>query len=89
MDFEAAIARLSAALRQHNRGAATGVAAMIEVAHVITADDAFGEPWPPDGSCSVVRRSSNGFTLWRCIRLSVTRAHVTPPGGARFISRRQ
>ena len=48
-------------------------------AHIITADDQFGEPWPPDGSCSIVRRSSSGFTLWRRIRLSETRAHVTPP----------
>jgi hypothetical protein len=75
MDFEAAIARLSAALRQHNRGTRT----MIEFAHIITADDPFGEPWPLDGSCSIVRRPSTGFTLWRCIRLSETRAHVTPP----------
>jgi hypothetical protein len=39
------------------------------IQHVITADDPFGEPWPPDGSCSIVRRA-RGFTLWRRIFLS-------------------
>jgi hypothetical protein len=44
------------------------------VEHVVTADDPFGEPWPPDGLCSVVRRV-RGFTLWR--RLSFKSASVT------------
>jgi hypothetical protein len=35
------------------------------VEHVITADDPCGEPWPPDGSVSIVRRLNNGWTLWR------------------------
>ena len=34
---------------------------------VVTADDAFGEPWPPGGFCSIVRRA-RGFTLWRRVR---------------------
>jgi hypothetical protein len=41
------------------------------VEHIITADDPFGEPWPPDGSCSVVHRSY-GFTLWRRISIRTT-----------------
>jgi hypothetical protein len=42
--------------------AVNGAALVIQ--HIITADDPFGEPWPPDGFCSVVRRA-RGFTLWR------------------------
>jgi len=38
--------------------------AALNIEHIITADDPFGEPWPPDGSCSIVRRA-RGFTLWR------------------------
>ena len=30
---------------------------------IITADDAFGDPWSPDGHCLIVKRSA-GFTLW-------------------------
>ena len=44
------------------------------VEHVITADDPFGEPWPPDGHCSLVRRAANGFSLWRRLRLTEHRA---------------
>ena len=44
------------------------------VEHVITADDLFGEPWPPDGDCSLVRRAANGFSLWRRLRLTEHRA---------------
>jgi len=47
------------------------------IEHVVTADDPFGEPWPPDGSCSIVRRTNNGFTLWR--RISQTHASALPP----------
>ena len=52
-------------------------------AHIVTADDPFGVSWPPDGSCSIARRSTSGFTL------SETRTYATPPACARFISRRQ
>jgi len=46
----------------------------MKVEHVVTADDPFGEPWPPDGSCSIVHRS-HGFTLWR--RISIQTSPVT------------
>ena len=43
----------------------------ILVEHVITADSATGEPWPPsDGKFYSVVRSMRGFTLWRRIKLS-------------------
>jgi hypothetical protein len=51
----------------------TGRASLL-VEHVITADDPFGEPWPPDGNCSLVRRTANGFSLWRRLRLTEQRA---------------
>jgi hypothetical protein len=51
---------------------------ILHIEHVITADDPFGEPWPPDGSCSVVRRASNGFTLWRTISFGI-HANDSPP----------
>jgi hypothetical protein len=51
---------------------------VLRIEHVITADDPLGEPWPPDGSCSIVRRASNGFTLWRTISFG-THASATPP----------
>jgi hypothetical protein len=40
--------------------------------YVITADDPFHEPWPPDGACSIVRRARTGFTLWRRLSLALT-----------------
>jgi hypothetical protein len=53
---------------------------MLRIEHVITADDALGDAWPPDGACSVVRHLSNGFTLWRRISLqSEIRAPASPP----------
>jgi len=54
--------------------AVNGATFIIE--HIITADDSFGEPWPPDGFCSVVRRT-RGFTLWRRVISS-----PTTPGAA-------
>jgi hypothetical protein len=47
------------------------------VEHVITADDPCGEPWPPDGSVSIVRRLDNGWTVWR--RLHLTTLDSTQP----------
>jgi hypothetical protein len=40
------------------------------VEHIVTADDPFGEPWPPDGQFSIVRRAG-GFTKWRRLRHAV------------------
>jgi len=48
----------------------------LAIEHIVTADDPFGEPWPPDGACSIVRCSSHGFTLWR--RISQTHANASP-----------
>ena len=44
---------------------------MFTVAHVVTADSATGEPWPPssDGSHYCAVRSIDGFTKWRRILL--------------------
>ena len=49
----------------------------LAVEYVVTADDALGEPWPPDGSCSIVRRTSKGFTLWRRLFLASSSSPVT------------
>jgi hypothetical protein len=57
---------------KHVVGPTPAVNGVIE--HIITADDPFGEPWPPDGFCSVVRRA-RGFTLWR--RISLQSSSVT------------
>jgi hypothetical protein len=46
----------------------------LRVEYVVTADDPYGEPWPPDGNCSLVRRAANGFSLWRRLRLAEHRA---------------
>ena len=43
---------------------------MLTVEHVITADSATGEPWPPSDNehyCAV--RHAHGFTLWRKLTL--------------------
>ena len=50
-------------------GSAPAVNGAFIIEHVVTADDPFGEPWPPDGLCSIVRRA-RGFTLWRRIFLT-------------------
>jgi hypothetical protein len=44
--------------------------ATLIVEHVITADDPFGEPWPPNaaGPWIVVARA-RGFTKWRRPRI--------------------
>ena len=47
---------------------------VLVVEYVITADDPFGEPWPPSRNCSLVRRTTNGFSLWRRLRLTERRA---------------
>jgi hypothetical protein len=64
-----AIPRRRAQPANHTPAPVTGKIStpVLRIEHVITADDPFGEPWPPDGSCSIVRRTSNGFTLWRTI----------------------
>ncbi len=46
----------------------------LSIQRIITCDDPFGEPCPPAGSCSVVRRA-RGFTLWR--RLFLAPSSVT------------
>jgi hypothetical protein len=51
----------------------------LTVEHIITSDDPWGAPWPPDGTVSIVRRVDGGWTLWRRIRLSETRAYAPPP----------
>jgi hypothetical protein len=50
-------------------------APILRIEHIVSADDPFGEAWPPDGSVSIVRRTGHGFTLWRRISLQTT----TPP----------
>jgi hypothetical protein len=40
------------------------------IQHIITCDDPFGDPWPPDGLCSIVNRA-RGFTLWRRVGLQI------------------
>ena len=56
---------------------------MIRVIHVITADDPFGEPWPPSSTDNwhVVRRK-HGFTKWRAIQVVQPEP---PPAGAQSI----
>jgi len=68
------------AIRAELSGSDTTCAALLardgfNIEHVVTADDPFGEPWPPDGACSVMRRAQ-GFTLWR--RFSFKSSSVTP-----------
>jgi hypothetical protein len=43
---------------------------MIRITRMITADDAFGESWPPpsNDNWTVIRRL-RGFTVWRAIRI--------------------
>jgi hypothetical protein len=55
-------------------GPAPAVNGDLVIQHIITADDPFGEPWPPDGLCSIVRRA-HGFTLWRRISNEATKAN--------------
>jgi hypothetical protein len=56
---------------------APAVNGALVIQHIVTADDPFGEPWPPDGFCSVVHRA-RGFTLWR----RVISSSPTTPGAA-------
>ena len=55
---------------------------MMQIQHIVTADDPFGEPWPPSdaGLWCVVRRV-RGFTIWRSIQL----ASEPPPSNAQSI----
>jgi hypothetical protein len=41
----------------------------MKILRTVTADDPFGEPWPPSSTdiWHVIRRM-NGFTVWRAIR---------------------
>jgi hypothetical protein len=58
------------------------VSSNFQINRVLTADDAFGCPWPPsdlDG-WTVVRRI-RGFTLWRSIKIAQP---VPPPHGCAF-----
>ena len=51
---------------------------MLTVEHVITADSATGEPWPPStGAHYCAVRSASGFTLWRKITLEKETADTT------------
>jgi len=52
-------------------------APVLVVEHVITADDPFGAPWPPDGFVSIVRRLDSGWTVWH--RLYLTNPERLPP----------
>jgi len=60
---------------QSVNGPASAVNGALVIQHIITVDDPLGEPWPPDGFCSIVRRA-RGFTLWR--RISLKSSSVTP-----------
>jgi hypothetical protein len=49
----------------------------MQIHHVLTADDPFGCPWPPnngDGAVWAVVRRMRGFTLWRSITVSAAAA---------------
>jgi hypothetical protein len=58
------------------------------IQHIITADDSFGEPWPPDSFCSVVRRT-RGFTLWRRFFLTSPADHWRTSLGDSINARRK
>jgi hypothetical protein len=45
---------------------------------ILTADDPLGDSWP-DGSCSVVRRLNDGWTLWRRLSLREQIPILTSP----------
>jgi hypothetical protein len=51
----------------------------MKIIHAVTADDPFGEPWPPysDDIWHVVRRS-RGFTVWRAIQPNEPATTATP-----------
>jgi hypothetical protein len=68
---------------QYVNGAAPAVNGALVIQHIVTADDPLGEPWPPDGLCSIVRRA-RGFTLWR--RIFLQSSSVTPGAGRRKIT---
>jgi hypothetical protein len=68
---------------QYLKPPAPAVNGALVIQHIITADDPFGEPWPPDGLCSIVRRA-RGFTLWR--RVSLQSSSVTPGAARRKIA---
>jgi hypothetical protein len=70
---------------QYLNCAAPSVNGALIIEHLITADDPFGAPWPPDGVCSIVRRA-RGFTLWRRIFLSSSTAHVSLGVEARAVT---
>jgi hypothetical protein len=54
--------------------------AMIQIIRVTTADDFNGQPWPPTGDGWAVVRRTDGFTVWRSIRLVQSNP---PPADAR------
>jgi hypothetical protein len=53
---------------------------VIKITRVITADDPFGEPWPPHSTHSWhVAHRSRDFTVWRAIEVVQPEP---PPAGA-------
>ena len=43
----------------------------MKISQTLTADDCYGQPWPPPGNGWVVIRRVPGFTLWRSIQFQI------------------